>query len=115
MKKLFLSILLLSTIWSCKKEDVLPPTTTTTHNIKYEALGQCCYMEVTYDGTTVILTSQFNWDYSFAAPSGQLLSLSAWSKIGAIYQTMKVNIYIDGIINKTAQGASVQSITSTVP
>lgn len=121
MKKLFIAILLTSAIWSCKKENIQPsatssaPSLAVTHNIKYEAIGQCCYMEVTFDGTTMQFHSQFNWDYSFTALSGQSLSLSAYSTVGANYQTQRVTIYIDGVSDKVAQGYGVQSVTSIVP
>lgn len=113
MKKLLTAIFLISVLWSCKKDDPKPSpsTTTPTHNIKYQVLG-FIDTEITYDGTTIAIHNDFDWDYTFTAPSGKALSLSAKDLSGT--QSITIKIYQDGQMTKSASGYGVQTVTDVV-
>lgn len=69
-------------------------------------------MEIIYDGTTYHAGNTSNWDYTFTAPTGKALSLSAYNSSGT--QTIEVSIYQDGAKTKTANGYGTQSVTDVV-
>lgn len=111
MKKLIILILFFSCFAACKKEDNKPNPQAATHNIKYEVKG-FLGLEITYDGNVISAGNTSNWDYSFTAPTGKNLSLSAYNSSGT--QTIEVSIYQDGVKTKTAYGYGTQSVTDVV-
>lgn len=110
MKKIIFLIFFSSCfVPACKKKDEKPQGAT--HNIKYEVKG-FLNLEITYDGKTISAGNTSNWDYSFTAPAGQSLSLSAYNSSGT--QTIEVSIYQDGVKTNTANGYGTQSVTDVV-
>ena len=109
MKNLIILFILLCIVIGCKKKEDKPSGSD--HNIKYEVKG-FLNMEITYDGVSYHAGNTSNWDYSFTAPSGKALSLSAFNSSGT--QTIEVSIYQDGVKTKTANGYGTQSVTDVV-
>lgn len=108
----YITLLMILFFLSCKKEETKPlPPTGAMHNIKYEVKG-FLNMEITYDGQTIHAGNTSNWDYTFTAPVGKNLSLSAYNSSGT--QTIEVSIYQDGVRTGTANGYGTQSLTHIV-
>lgn len=112
------AIIMMIMLIGCKKEPQASPNSpTATKTVKYEALGQCCDMDVTYyqnGNSTTFHTTVPSWSHTFEAPIGTILSISANSYTGSSPNWDRVNIYINGLLTKADQDWGFVSVQDTV-